>query len=211
MLKMNQSSQKKKVGNRKAGSRKGGERSLTHPPQMNLYQLNWNKVLRFTSTAAAVGTQITFQNILNTILFASTATAPYQVFDYLRILRISVWGQAALGTPSTVQVIFNGTTIVGDANIHSDTSLGVLPACVHARPGATVAALFQLSGNAFQITCPAGSIIDVEVVMRDSLGLATSAANASVGATVGGVFYRGLDGLAAASTNFPPVGNVPTF
>jgi hypothetical protein len=207
------SSQKKKVGNRKAGSRNSnkGERSLTHPPQLNLYQLVWNKVLRFTSTAAATGTQITFQGICNTILFASTATAPYQVFDFCKINRVSVWGQAALGTPSTVQVVFNGTTIIGDANVHSDTSLGVLPACVHARPGAAVAALFQVNGNAFQLTCPAGSIIDVEVTLRDSLGLATAASNASVGATVGGVFYRGLDGLAAASTNFPPVGNVPTF
>lgn len=185
--------------------------SLTHPPQLNLYQLDWSKVLRFTATAAAAGTQITYQDLLDTILFATTATAPYQVFNFVRIKRVSVWGQAALGTPSSVQVVFNGTSIVGDATVHSDTSLGVLPACVHARPKATVAALYQVSGNAFKISCPAGSIIDVHVNMKDALDNAVAAQNASVGATVGGIFYRGMDGEAAASTNFPPVGNLPTF
>jgi len=187
------------------------EMSSTHPPQINLYQITWNKVMRFTSIAAAVGTQITYQDLLDTILFATTATAPYQIFNFVRIKRVSVWGQAALGTPSSVQVVFNGTTIVGDAGIHTDTSLGVLPACVHARPGKAVASLFQLSGSAFQITCPAGSVIDVELEMRDAIGLAVAAQAASVGATVGGIFYRGLDGNATATTNFPPVGDVPTF
>jgi hypothetical protein len=38
------------------------------------------------------------------------------------------------------------------------------------------------------------------------LGVATSSQNVTVGATVGAVYYRGLDGKTTALTNFPVQG-----
>jgi hypothetical protein len=49
------------------------------------------------------------------------------------------------------------------------------------------------------------------VSFRNIPGIANAATNASVGATIGTVFYRGLDGLAIASTNFPPPPGIIQF
>jgi hypothetical protein len=205
---------KTKVGNRKAGSRKGGELSNTHPPMMSLYQMTWDKVLRFLTTQNVINVTISYADLLNTILFASTATAPYCVFDYVKIKRVSIWsGSSSSNFPTTVSVQFSGGSITGNAGLFSDTSVSIYPACVHAKPSKAIAQFFQTSSAsaAFTINCPAGSVIDVQLSMRDIQTLATAAQNASVGATVGGIFYRGLDGEAAASTVMPPVGGVPTF
>jgi len=210
---------KTKVGNRKAGSRTQGEMSNTHPPQMNLYQLDWNKVLRFVCTTAQVNSTISYEQLVNTILFSATATQAYRVFDFVKIKRVSIWAPGSLDPAATgafrsitCSVQFLGTTTAGNADLHSDTSMSIYPACVHARPSKSVAQFYQNNSNlAFQLNCPVGSVIDVQVSMRDSQNNATAATNASVGATVGGVFYRGLDGLPAATTTMPPVGGVPSF
>lgn len=166
-------------------------------------------------TAAVVRQSITVLNMLETVLLATTATAPFRVFDALRIRSVRVWGAAALGTPSTVAVVFlgNGQNGAGDRRIFEDTSLGVSPAFVHATPdkgGSTALWQGSTSNLTLEITCPAGSIVDVVMDMRND-NTAAAATNASVGATVGGIFYRGLDGLAAGATNFPPPANLPTF
>jgi hypothetical protein len=136
---------------------------------------------------------------------ATSATVGYDLFEMVRIHRVTVWAQAALGTPTTVAIKYNTTT--GDQTIHTDTSLGVKPAFVSARPSnKSLAAFFQLSGAgaAFQITAPAGSIIDVQCSFKTTSLAPVMAQNALVGATVGEFYYRGLDGLAAATTNLPP-------
>ncbi len=185
--------------------------STTHPPELT-YEITHNRRLRFTVTAAVVNQQITFQNLLDLILIATTAIAPYDLYDLVKIRMVTVWSQAALGTPTTVQCVFN--TSSGDRSIHTDTSLGIRPACVHARPSTESLASFYTNsggGAAFQITAPAGSIIDLDLNFRDTPGAGVAAANASVGATVGSVFYRGLDGLAAAGSNFPVPTGISSF
>ncbi len=184
-----------------------------HPPQLNQYQLTHSVTLRFTANAAAVNTAITFADLLDTILMATTAIAPFDVFDLVRVRKVEVWGQAALGTPSTVQVVFSAN---GDNNFHTDTSLGIQPAYVSAKPSSLSLASFFTgpSGtSAFLLSCPAGSVIDVSLTFRDNLSVAagTAAQVASVGASVGAIFYRGLDGIAAAGTNFPVPAGIPSF
>jgi hypothetical protein len=160
-------------------------------------------------TAAATLTQITFADLLDTMLVATTAVVTYDLFDLVKIKRIRVWGQAALGTPSTVEVQFNSTT--GDSTIHTDTSLGIKPAFVQCRPSPkSLASFWQASaaGNAFVVTAPAGSVIDVFLVFKSSNQAPVVAQNLAVGATVGEFYWRGLDGLAIAGTNFPPPNGV---
>lgn len=176
-----------------------------HPPQVNSYEITHSTRMRFTATAAATNTNVTFASLLDTIVFAATTTAGYDVFDLVKIRRVQVWGQAALGTPSTVQVVY--ITATGDRAIHTDTSLGVKPAYVSARPnGKSLSSFWQITsaGNAFNITCPAGSIIDVSLSFRTGQANPTAAQSALVAATAGELYYRGLDGQAAAATNFPP-------
>jgi hypothetical protein len=200
----------------KSGKRTQKKMSVSdRPAQIASYELSHSVPLRFTVTAAVVRTQLTILNFLETILLATTATVPFRVFDALKIRSIKVWSAAALGTPTTVAVVFlgNGQNGAADRKIFTDTSLGVKPAFVNAIPDSgSSLRLWQgsTSNMLIEFTAPAGSIIDVVMDLRND-NTAAAATNGSAGATVGGIFYRGLDGLAAATTNFPPVSNLPTF
>jgi len=88
--------------------------------------------------------------------------------------------------------------------------MGIEPAHIRARPAAkSGVALFQFSGAnaAFALTCPSGTVIDVELTYRGRPGIFTATQNAPVGATAGAWYYRGLDGLAAGATVFVPAVN----
>jgi hypothetical protein len=178
---------------------------------LNNYQVTYSRILRFTCNSA-VAQNITFQNLLDTILFTTTATVPFDLFFMVRIRRIRLWGIAALGTPESLYVLFDGTSagFQGDRKMHTDTSMGIEPAYVDCRPASkSLASMFQISSaqNAFNIDCPAGTVIDVHLDFKgDTLGNATQAQNVSVAANVGVIAYRGLDGLAVATTKF----SVPT-
>jgi len=169
--------------------------------------------MRFTSNAA-VSSNITFQNLLDTILVATSATAGYDVFDAVRVNAVEVWGIEGLGTISTVGVVFDGATLgaAGDDKNHSDTSVGIQPAHVRASPAPlSGAAQFQPSTNtiAFLLVCPSNSVIDVSMTLRQPLaGAAVIAQNALVAATAGAMYYRGLDGKATATTVLPPAATV---
>jgi hypothetical protein len=183
---------------------------MDHPPQINGYEVTHKNRFRFTVTAATALSQISFQNLLDTFVIAATATAGFDFFDIVKIRAIEVWGQAALGTPSTITVAF--VTGTGDRSIHTDTSLGVKPAYVKAVPSEkSLASFWQVSaaGAAFLITCPAGSVVDLSLSFKTAEELAPVATqNALAGATVGQNYFRGMDGLAFAATNFPPIGGV---
>jgi hypothetical protein len=215
---INKNKTKKQIGNRKAGSRtqnKGNlvslmeERERTeHPPQIDSYQVIHSTRLRFTITAARLNQSITFQNLLDAMLVATSATAGFQLFDVVKVKLVEIWGQAALGTPSTVEVAYN--TATGDASVHTDTSLGIRPAYVSARPSIkSLASFFSVSSAnpVFQLTAPAGSIIDVHLLYKTSIQAPVPLQNALVAATLGEFYFRGLDGLAVAASNFvPPAG-----
>lgn len=186
---------------------------MEHPPEIAAYELSQSRRLRFTATAATAATFITYQNILDLMLVAVSAVQGYDVFDIVRVKQVEVWSQAALGTPSTVTVIFV-TPNFGDQSIHTDTSLGVKPAYVKAVPNeSSLASFYQVTGagNCFRLTCPAGSVIDVVLDLKTTNVVAQVAANALVGATLGEFYFRGLDGLAIAGTNFPPIAGVATI
>jgi hypothetical protein len=182
---------------------------MEHPPQIQGYEIVHKKRMRFTVIAAAATTAISFQNLLDTIILATTNVLGYDVFDIVRIRSVEVWSQSAIGTPSTVTVSYS--TATGDRSIHTDTSLGIKPAYIKAVPSAkSLASFWQVSaaGVAFTVTCPAGSVVDVSLSYKTS-EIAPVAANAAlVAANVGDIFYRGLDGLALAGTNFPPINGV---
>jgi len=161
--------------------------------------------MRFTVLAQATNVQITYENLLDTILIAFSATAAVDLFDLVKIKGISVWALSAIGTPATVQVVFDAIT--GDRSIHTDTSLGIQPAYIKCKPSIKSLASFwnpSGGGNAFSITAPPGSVIDVKLSFKTSSAVVTAAQNALVAATIGELYFRGLDGQAIAGTNFPP-------
>jgi hypothetical protein len=188
---------------------------IPHPPQINGYEIVHNQRLRFV-TNASVALGITFQNLLDTLLLAASATAVYDIFETVRLNSVEVWAVPILGQASSVEVVFSGQTAgaLGDQQIHTDTSMGIEPAHVKARPSRkSLASNFQLSaaGTAFTLLAPAGAVVDVSCTFRSSsfTGFVQLAQNVAVAATIGSLNTRGLDGKAIATTAFlPAVGGV---
>jgi hypothetical protein len=185
----------------------------THPPPINP-QIKHKQRLRFIVNAAQTNAPFTFDQVLNCIVFASTTTAGFRLFDQVKIRAVELWAVAQPGTsaipsqgPTTVQVVFSGNDqgAAGDARVWSDTSMGIEPAHVRAVPSKQSGASFwQLGGfTAFSLTCPVGTVVDVDVSFRndDSAPVATQAL---VAAVAGEVYYRGLDGVAIATTQLVP-------
>jgi hypothetical protein len=203
-----------KRGDRRARQNKySGRRMLrqsmliAHPPPIHP-QIIHHQRMRFVSNAA-VFKNITFQNLLDSIGVSVTAILGYQLFDEVRLGSVEVWSLPALGASNLVTVQFSGATVgsLGDGAVHSDNSMGIEPAHVLARPNSSSqSAQWQLSAaaNAFALTCPAGSVVDVTCSFRMLTTQAPVALqNAYVAATIGDVYYRGLDGLAVAATALP--------
>jgi len=201
---------------RRNPTRRGGATGLTHPPQIDNYEVKHTRTLRFTTGAAFVG-NITFQNILDTINVATSATQLNNLFSAVKINRIRTWSLPALGQSVSNTIVFatGSQAFVGDRDFHQDSSMGIQPAHLNVRPKKmSLSALFQVSGTAvaFYMDVPAGTVVGINCsFIADALGATKAAQNASVGATVGAVTYRGLDGLALSATVFVPPAGINAF
>jgi len=192
--------------------RRGGDNQLiTHPPQLPSYGITRDVRMRFAANANFAGA-ITFQNLLDTVLIETGMTTAVDLYQAVRLNSVEVWAIAALGTPATALVIFDGATVgaAGDQKTHTDTSMGVEPAHVKARPDPlTQAGQFQPSAanTAFFMECPTGSVIDVSLTFRQPVnGAAVSSQNVIAGGTAGVIAYRGLDGKTTSLTQLPVQG-----
>jgi len=194
-----------------------GQSVIPRPPQIGNYEVVHSSRLRFSTPTSAFDGNITFQNLLDTLLFATSATTAFDLFRFVKIRRIEVWSASQLTPadgdgplPSTVTVVFQGTTagIVGDVSIHTDTSMSIEPAYVNARPNRkSLASNYQVSSSAvaFRLTCPINSVVDVELSYKQQFVSPVAAQNATVGATAGDIYLRGLDGVAASTSALPSV------
>lgn len=185
---------------------------IPHPPPIRNYGITHSTKLRFITNAAQQQTSITFQNLLDTIFVALTTVTGAELFQAVRVRAVELWATPVIGGATSVQVEYNGTVagIIGDTQIHTDTSVGVQPAHVRALPAPrSGVALFQASvaDQAFALTCPNGTVVDVELTFRGRPGGFAPTQNAPVGATAGAWYYRGLDGLAIGGTQFLPIVN----
>jgi hypothetical protein len=185
---------------------------IPHPPAIHDYSIVHERRLRFVSNGA-VAQSITFQNLLDLLIMATSATTGADLFQAVRIKAVECWCTPALGSVSTVEVVFDGGTagMVGDQRIHTDSSMGIEPAHVLARPAPrTGAALFQESNAnaAFFLDVPQGAVVDVLLSFKQPmLGNAVGTQNPLVAATTGAIYARGLDGLAVATSKLlPPTG-----
>jgi len=191
--------------------RGGGQQLIPRPPQLQSYGLTRDVRVRFVSNAAAE-LAITYQNLLDTILVASGATTGIDLFTAVKVKLVELWAIAAIGTQATVSLTYDGFTVgaLGDQKLHTDTSMGIEPAHVKASPDPlTQAGQFQVNvaDTAFTLNVPSGTVIDVSLSFRNPvIGSAVAAQNPLVAATPGVVYYRGLDGKAAATTQLPILG-----
>lgn len=189
---------------------------IPRPPQLNGYEVKQSKTLRFT-TNAAYASSITYQNLLDTILMTTTAIAPFDLFYAVRINRLRCWALPTIGQSTSVTCTFDGfgAGFVGDREVHTDASMGIEPAYLSCSPSKqSLASKFQVSSSqaAFFLDVPAQCVVDVDLTFRsDTVGVVVAAQNASVGATVGLVAFRGLDGLALATSKFTVPNGINTI
>lgn len=203
---------KRGKGSRGAQQRtRGGDlsqRVISHPPPIQNLAVTHGVRVRFTALAAFAG-NITFQNLLDTLVVATTTTTLADLFHAVKIRAIELWAEAAIGTPAFVSLIFDSGAagFIGDHKEHTDTSMGVQPAHLFVRPSPrSLASDFQVSSanQAFWLQCPAGAVIDLMLTYQQYMGVGVVAQNVAVAATVGAAYVRGLDGKTIALTNFPP-------
>jgi hypothetical protein len=195
---------KNKVGNRKAGSR---NQMISHPPPISSFNVVHSTRLRFI-TSAAIDATFTFQNLLDLIIIASSGTALYDLFTSVKLRQVEVWTLPAIGTATSVSVVFDGNAagFVGNQVTHTDTSMGIEPAHLRVSPAKkSFASMFQVSSAAiaFRLDCPTGSVVDVSLSFKGSTSAqALLAQNVGAALVTGAIYYRGLDGVAVAASNF---------
>jgi len=205
-----------KTNKRLGGARGGGNRAavgqvIPHPPQL-CTELRHKTKLRFITNAAFAG-NITFQNLLDTINVALTAGTAVDLFWMARIRRIQIWNNGLTNVTQTLELTFNGITpgFIGDERMHTAMSMGVEPAYINARPSArALCGEFFPSSTAVAwfMDIPINSVVDIDLEFRNSfVGTAPLVQVSPAGATAGAVYLRGLDGQAAASSKFTPVGS----
>jgi hypothetical protein len=205
---------KSKQSNKKRQSRRGRNPSkqvqmIPRPPPISDYTVRHSTRLRFTANTA-IDMAVTFADLLDTILLARTTVLGSDLFFAVKVRFVEVWALSAIGTASNVSVTYGGVGVssIGDQKMHTDSSMGIEPAHVLARPSArSLAATYQVtgSGEAFLINCPTGSVVDVGLSFVGAYGQPVAAQNALVGAGAGAIYLRGLDGLPVASTKLPPI------
>jgi hypothetical protein len=184
-------------------------RVISHPPSIPQLNIAHSVRMRYISGSSA-NQNVTFQNLLDTFLVASGATAVWDVFQAVRVRAVEVWTVPVVGNASTVEVQFLGNVAgqYGKPQVFTDTSMGVQPAHVRAVPARKSSlALWQQSSPdvAFNLMCPTGSVIDLELSFIGRFGVPLAAQNASAATSAGAFYVRGFDGLASASTKFTPV------
>jgi hypothetical protein len=184
------------------------------PPQFQAAVV-FGKSFRFQSNAAAVATSFTAINLLDLFAVAVSATASNRLCSGVKLRRIRVWGPpASTLVPVTVSIEYNSDPASGFGapdKLKSDTSMGA-DRCAYVSyrpPQGCVAAMWQGPAavtRLFQLSCPLNSIVEVDLTMVMQNGETPVATAAIVaGATIGTVFVRGLDGLIAGTTVFPPL------
>lgn len=168
--------------------------------------------LKFNCGVATTST-ITWANVLDTVIFATSSTAAADLFFSARLHAVEVWVPPSVGgvaTSAQASIAFDSPT-QGDQRLWICYS-GPQGGYVKAKPSNKSAngLFWQDSSN---VTCftvnnmPVGALIQLSISFRCRMGpgSAVVAAQAGSGMTPGTLYLRGLDGLAIASTKFPPV------
>lgn len=168
---------------------------------------------RFTNGTNAGSYLITRGNVLNLILYATSAITSVRLFEAVRVKRVEIWSNpTALGSaPTSVSLEWLG--VQGPSTFHSDTTMGVSPAHIVTQPPANSSdRWWSMSGqneadNLFGLSLPADSVVDVTLELRLVETEAPTAGDVPAGAALGQLYGDYLDGL--SSGKLAPVGYTP--
>ncbi len=194
---------------RKETRPKAADYRMIKPPQVQ-FEIHQTHKLRFSNTVGNPATAVSFANLLETVLFATTATIAYQLYDYVRIKEIEIWATSgdATNSQATIGVDFGGLVAgnIGGGRSYQDMTVSdAYPAYLRVRPDPkSQTAQFQPNSSsvAFHIRSTGAAfttIVDVTLEFRNS-PVVNPVVSAVSAATSGEIYFRGLDGLNNAST-----------
>lgn len=177
------------------------------------FELHQTMRLRFQNATNGTATIILWRHLLDGIVLAATATTGFQLFDFVRIVKIEMWSVTNSTLVTTIGVDFGDpvTGVEGDGGSFESCSVGgAIPAHLKCRPNPkSQAALFHSASTdtAFHIRTngAVGSCIcEATLEFKNSVVLnPTAITNPLVAATPGELYFRGMDGLALATTAWP--------
>ncbi len=166
--------------------------------------------LKFVANASTSLQDITWANIMDWIVLATTATQGYDLFYNVRLHSVEIWSPDAdtAVVPSNCAISFPSTT-QGDERTYQCIGAGG-PGYVKAKPSNKSAGglFWQASSSvvAFQLLgVNTGTLFQVSLTYRLGYNSATAAGQALSSATAGKVYLRGMDAKSAASTSFPAI------
>jgi hypothetical protein len=205
------SQQKQRKKNKKNKNKQVYQEPFQHPRQLPNYGLSHRMRMRFLVGNTLTAQQITWVNLIDTIGFVANATGLYNIFRAVKLNFVEIWDTSALGAASSLAILFNesDTNLSGDQKMITDISMGVVPAHIKCKPPkSSLSKEWHIGAgpnttNAFALWTSASAVVDVDLSFRSgTTGTVNGAQNACVGGTVGAVAFRGLDGLAVATTKF---------
>lgn len=197
------------------GRSMGRSRAPRIPPTVDTVA-KAHSVLRFTATSAAASTNISLATLMvacGSICTIANSTVA-SVASSVKLHKITIWpASTTAGAGQNAEVLWPELgNITKDESKSTAIPAGVTIADVimERPPKETQVAFWNSSGGGgstlFSLTCPAGSIIDVDLTwtLRNNIAGVTQAGYAA--ATLGAFYYGRLDGVGG---KFLPLG-VPT-
>jgi hypothetical protein len=168
--------------------------------------LKTTQKFRFQAGGAVTRESVTRGMLLNLVTMATTTTNQFRLYGAVKLKSVSLWAvpSSTSTTQQTASLEWKGT--YAPSIVVADTSMGnARPLYVHSRPQGNSSerwwSIFnqQEAEVLFQITGPAGMIIDVELTMRlqDDEGPMAGENGTGAASTVGVIYINYLDGFAA--------------
>jgi len=167
--------------------------------------------LRFVCGTATTST-ITWANLLDTVIMATTTTQAADVFYACRLHSVEVWMPPSIAANAANAML----GLAFDSPTQGDQRLWVISSGPNGGYAKCTPSKHSLNGLTWQDSssiggftlnnCPVGALFQLNVTFRSRIGPGSAqlAAQAGSGMTAGTIYFRGMDGLSAASTKFPP-------
>lgn len=180
------------------------------PRQLANFELRQTMRLRFQNATNGTDTIATWKNLLDTVFMVATGAVAYQIFDFVRILKIEMWSITNSTLVTTVGVDFGDAVlgVQGDGGSFEACSVGsAVPAHLKCRPNpGSQAAQFQAASSnpAFHIRtngAVGSTIVELTLEFKNSVVLnPTIISNPATAGTFGDIYFGGFDGLRIATT-----------
>lgn len=182
---------------------------------------NIHHSFQFWVTTALAEGAVKWEHLLNLVIVAYSATAGAALFEAVRIKKVRIWSPSTIPSgssyqPSNILLTWGSRNALGNGknNTISSVSMSTKAAHISASPPRDEEPAFwhnestpsSAGGIAFTLTAPVQSIVQVDLELSMTPKSQVAALNALVSATSGQMYYRGLDGLAAASTSYTVMG-----